>query len=449
MPTSTPTKDNDFLGNHPELAIHWDSEKNDRSPGEVTRSSNKKRWFNCKLGHSFSVSPNRATQGSWCPYCSGKRIIIGFNDLFTTNPEVVDLWSVNNTLDPYTVSKGSKKKATWICTNGHLWVAAIYSITSGTRCPACSGNTTTRSTSLEATHPELAIEWDTARNDRPPAAVSYGSDYRAWWVCEADPTHTWRTKVCHRTNPKTESGCPNCANRAHKMQYDFTEAVKNIIRGIEVITDCRGICRGYRELDVYIPSLKIAIEFNGLYWHSDDPKLNSAPVKEKMEDCAEKGIDLYVVWEDDWRDNRPRVENWLRGILTPSTGQKEPIDVKVSSRYEDRTSITVKYTSHTETIEISEDGAISTDYVSTSGLREVMRVAKYLKKWDKLRFEADLCRDKGSQFIDNSWELSYSGPKFWYIVSQYRIAPEGVDRSTEGLLKVWNAGSATFTWWVG
>lgn len=66
----------------------------------------------------------------------------------------------------------------------------------------------------------------------------------------------------------------------------------------EIITTDRSVISPY-ELDIFLPELKIAFEFNGLYWHSDEHKdKNYHLMKTNM--CEEKGISLIHIWEDDW-----------------------------------------------------------------------------------------------------------------------------------------------------
>ena len=70
---------------HPKLAKEadgWD-------PGEFTHGSNKKQKWKCKFGHNWLESPNKRTgRGDNCPFCSGNRVLIGFNDLKTTHPKI-------------------------------------------------------------------------------------------------------------------------------------------------------------------------------------------------------------------------------------------------------------------------------------------------------------------------------------------------------------------------
>jgi hypothetical protein len=53
-------------------------------------------------------------------------------------------------------------------------------------------------------------------------------------------------------------------------------------------------------VDIFIPEKKLAIEFNGLFWHNECHKTKSYH-KEKSEKCESVGIDLIHVWEDDWK----------------------------------------------------------------------------------------------------------------------------------------------------
>lgn len=69
-----------------------------------------------------------------------------------------------------------------------------------------------------------------------------------------------------------------------------------------------------KELDIYIPALKIAIECNGCYWHSDMEKPKDYHVK-KFKECKDMGIQLIQIWED-WMINKPNiVKSFLQAKL--------------------------------------------------------------------------------------------------------------------------------------
>ena len=79
---------------NPELAAQWDYDKNGNlHPEDFTGGSNKKVWWRCALGHSWEAQINkRFTFGRGCPYCSGNKVLPGFNDLPTTHPHVAAQW---------------------------------------------------------------------------------------------------------------------------------------------------------------------------------------------------------------------------------------------------------------------------------------------------------------------------------------------------------------------
>lgn len=69
-----------------------------------------------------------------------------------------------------------------------------------------------------------------------------------------------------------------------------------------------------KELDIWIPSKSLAIEFNGLYWHSEKFKHKNYH-REKYLACKDRGIRLLQVWEDDWLYRRPIVEGMILNRL--------------------------------------------------------------------------------------------------------------------------------------
>ena len=66
-----------------------------------------------------------------------------------------------------------------------------------------------------------------------------------------------------------------------------------------------------KEIDIYLPDIKLGIEFNGLYRHCELHKENSYHY-EKSNECLEKGIRLINIWEDDWDNKKTVIQNKLR-----------------------------------------------------------------------------------------------------------------------------------------
>lgn len=140
--------ENDLATRVPNLAAEWDTERNGGlKPNQVTSFSNRRVWWRCALGHEWqAVIAARTVENSGCPYCTGRRVLAGFNDLATLHPEIAAQWNdtLNGTLTPEMVTPGSHKRVWWKCHEGHVWKTAIYSRTGKQKCgcPVCAGKTT-------------------------------------------------------------------------------------------------------------------------------------------------------------------------------------------------------------------------------------------------------------------------------------------------------------------
>ena len=69
------------------------------------------------------------------------------------------------------------------------------------------------------------------------------------------------------------------------------------------------------ELDIYITEKQIAIEYNGLYWHSEKYKEDVNSHLNKTNLCKEKGIRLIHIFEDEWLEKQEIVKSRLKSIL--------------------------------------------------------------------------------------------------------------------------------------
>jgi len=80
--------------------------------------------------------------------------------------------------------------------------------------------------------------------------------------------------------------------------------------------------KGVHEVDVFVPSLGVAIEFNGVYWHSDKAGKDRYYHWGKRKACEDNGVRLISVWEDDWTERKDVVKNMLRVRLGTFRGAK-------------------------------------------------------------------------------------------------------------------------------
>lgn len=139
--------ENDLASQYPKIAAEWDFEHNNgQTPDQFMPNSNRKvRWI-CPLGHTYDATIcSRTTRSRGCPYCAGRKVLLGFNDLATKDPKLAAQWyqPLNGSLTPEMVTCGSAKKVFWRCAENHVWPAIISSRAGKQRCgcPICAGKT--------------------------------------------------------------------------------------------------------------------------------------------------------------------------------------------------------------------------------------------------------------------------------------------------------------------
>ncbi len=115
--------------------------------------------------------------------------------------------------------------------------------------------------------------------------------------------------------------CTKCLPLNHHLsglEILLKEYIKSIYKGKVVLND-RSIIYP-KELDIYLPDKKIAIEFNGLYWHSESQKGNLYHASKHIM-CREKDIELIQIWEDDWIYKNEIVKSMISNKILKS-GEK-------------------------------------------------------------------------------------------------------------------------------
>jgi len=137
---------NDLLSQHQKLATEWHPTKNGNvTPSDVVAGSHKSIWWLCGKGHEWSALIKERVYGASCPYCSGHKVMPGFNDLATTHPHLAAQWhsTKNGDLLSNSFSKGSEQQVVWVCEKNHEWSTTIYSRTGKlpTACPVCWSST--------------------------------------------------------------------------------------------------------------------------------------------------------------------------------------------------------------------------------------------------------------------------------------------------------------------
>lgn len=107
-------------------------------------------------------------------------------------------------------------------------------------------------------------------------------------------------------------GCYKCGNHLSYAENEISDMVLNA--GISVIRNDRTILNG-KELDIFIPSKNIAIEYHGLRWHSEKFKTHKYYHLNKLEECNNIGIKLIQIFEDEYKHNKHLVLTKISHII--------------------------------------------------------------------------------------------------------------------------------------
>ena len=281
----------------------WDYDKNgDFSPARVSHASDKRIWWKCPQGHSYSAQvKNRTVNRTGCPYCSGKLTLEGFNDFKTwclTNgrQDLLNEWDYEkNDIAPTEISPMNNRKVWWKCSLGHEWDSSIGSRTRErfTGCPFCSnppkrvlvGFNDFETWCVKNGKEFLLEEWNTERNGNlSPKDITYGSGKRVWWKCNRG--HEWYVSIGNRVYG---TNCPVCS----RTQTSFPEQAiaYYLSKSFSILQRYR--IKGF-EIDVYLEDYNIGIEYDGLFYHTGK---KSQREKNKNTFYAEKGLKLVHVKE--------------------------------------------------------------------------------------------------------------------------------------------------------
>ncbi len=150
--------------------------------------------------------------------------------------------------------------------------------------------------------PNLAKEWHPTKNDGLlPSDITAGSGKKVWWLCPLG--HEYQAKIHDRNRSTGGTRCPICRARA---QTSFPEqAILFYVKKLypDAVSKYKGIFERTMELDIYIPSIQLGIEFDGAHWHNSSDQFERE--KKKYEICRTHQITLIRVKEktvSQWND---------------------------------------------------------------------------------------------------------------------------------------------------
>ena len=250
----------------------------------------------CSEHGEFEQTPSNHLRGKGCKYCGGTAKMD--TKLFIKKAKEVYDDTYDYSQVDYTTSNTN---VTILCLeHGEFMTTPNNFLAKGRGCPYCYPTIFDKKSFILTMSKIHGNKYDYSKVDyidiNTPVTI----------MC---PEHgEFEQKPCsHREN----HGCKKCSNAISIIEKDIVTFIKSL--GVELVENDKSIIKPY-ELDIYIPEYKLAIEFNGLYWHSE-LFVDSNYHLNKTKLCEANGVRLIHVFEDEWLYKKDIVKSRLKNIL--------------------------------------------------------------------------------------------------------------------------------------
>jgi len=242
----------------------------------------------CPEGHIFETRYNNFKNiNSRCPECKGNR-----KHTLEKVKEHIESFDYKLLSTEY---RNADTKLELKCPSGHIFDIKYRSFQQGQRCMECSGK---RKHTLDEVKEYIGVY------DYKVLSTEYINSYTKLKL-QCPEGHIFN--MMYR-NFQQGVRCPECCNKKgwSKPEKEIAKYVKTIYSD-KVIENDRTQIKNYwtsagLELDIWLPEVKKAIEFNGSYWHSNNKTKWYDEMKKRQ--CMKNEIDLLVINEQDWYDDK-------------------------------------------------------------------------------------------------------------------------------------------------
>lgn len=259
----------------------------------------KKSCIICKkCNKEFWQTPdNHKSKKQGCPYCNG-------NNKLTNKEYIIKASLVHNNKYKYPnlLYINTKEKIAIECPiHGEFEQIALIHLYQKRGCPKCAGN-------HKYSNNEFIEECVKIRGNEYDYTNTKYINSKTQIIITCKKHGNFK---CTPNNFLRGTGCPKCNNIVSKPEIEVQNFVKYL--GYNILTNKRNIINP-KELDIYIPELQKAIEFNGTYYHYGS-KFIPRKHSEKSNLCKELGIRLLHVREDLWKSKKEHMKQVIQKFL--------------------------------------------------------------------------------------------------------------------------------------
>ena len=265
----------------------------------------------CPEHGEFYLKPgSHINNKNGCPKCGKIKLS---NSLKLTTEEFIKRAKEihGNKYDYSKVKYNSQKdKVCIICPeHGEFWQNP-YTHYNGQGCPKC-GIIKRSKTQSKSTEKFIKQAIEVHGNKYDYSKTNYINSHHLVSIICPEHGEFWQNPTYHLSG----CGCQKCGMITSHYEDSLFDYIKSIYKG-KIIRDNRTILSNLKQsLDIYIPDLKIAFEFDGLYWHNELNKPDKNYHLKKTEECFKKGIQLIHIFEDEWLYKQDIVKSRIKNLL--------------------------------------------------------------------------------------------------------------------------------------
>lgn len=265
----------------------------------------------CKIHGSFSQIASNHLMGAVCKKCSynlRSKIKLLNTDQFIKRVEKIHNYKYDYSLVNYENTYGN---INIICKEHGVFNQRANDHINGCGCPICKKELV--SNKLRADTSIILEKCNKIHNNK----YIYNFDKYKNNKCKISITCNKHGVFLQSINSHLKGrGCPKCKNIVSNPEIEVQDFVKSL--GLKIKTNDRKFLENGQELDIIIHSKKLAIEFNGIYWHYDT-KNSKGKVRgyhsNKSKICKSKNYVLLHLREDLWNYKKEHMKNVIKKLL--------------------------------------------------------------------------------------------------------------------------------------
>lgn len=260
----------------------------------------------CPDHGEFEQLPSHHIKGQTCPKCAvNSRASKHKYDTKTFIEKAKEIHG-----DKYDYSKvdytSSKVKVKIICPEHGEFQQSATKHLNNQGCPDCGNISTGKK--LKVSVDDLIVKLKTAHSDKYDYDLTNYNNSHSKIEINCSKHGNFKQLVYDHI---AGHGCPKCTSSISSYELELNSFINEL--GCNTITSDRSIISP-QQLDIYIPSKNIAIEFDGIYWHSELYKPDDYHIN-KTNLCEAKDVRLIHIFEDEWKFKQDIVKSRLKNIL--------------------------------------------------------------------------------------------------------------------------------------